>query len=79
MLLSGQLVLITGAGRGIGRAIALCFAREGASIALTGRDMDRLKLVAQEVRAAGGEAKILSLDVSRDDDADRAAEEVIGT
>ena len=41
MLLSGEVVLITGAGRGIGRAIALCFTREGASIALTGRDMDR--------------------------------------
>ena len=73
MLPRGQVVLITGPGRGIGRAIALCFAREGASIALTGRDMDRLKLVAQEIRTAGGEATAFSLDVTQDDDADRAA------
>ena len=79
MLLSGQVVLITGAGRGIGRAIALHFALEGARIALTGRDMNRLEQVSQEIKAAGGEAVSSSLDVTRDDVADRVAKEVIGT
>ncbi|MFT3859613.1 MAG: SDR family NAD(P)-dependent oxidoreductase [Aquabacterium sp.] len=47
------LALITGAGRGIGRATALRLARQGMDLVLTGRDAKRLEDVAQEVRAAG--------------------------
>jgi NAD(P)-dependent dehydrogenase (short-subunit alcohol dehydrogenase family) len=47
-------VLLTGATRGIGQAAAIDLAKQGAEVALVGRDADRVKAVAQEARAAGG-------------------------
>ena len=77
MLLKDKVVLITGAGRGIGRAVALCFAQEGARTVLTGRDMERLALVQREIHSAGGVAEAFVLDVTRDDDAAQVVERVI--
>ncbi|MBT5451731.1 MAG: SDR family NAD(P)-dependent oxidoreductase, partial [Gemmatimonadetes bacterium] len=58
---SGKVVLVTGASRGIGRAIALVFARAGAKVALAARSADKLEEVAGEVCAVGGEALVLSV------------------
>lgn len=65
MLLKGQRAIITGGGRGIGRAIALRFAEEGASVLVTARTASEVDAVADEIRSAGGRAAALAADVSQ--------------
>lgn len=61
--LSGRVALVTGAGRGIGRALAFGLAEAGASIALVARTQNQIDAVAAEVREAGGTAVALGADV----------------
>ncbi len=63
-LLTGKVVLITGASRGIGAAAARLFAREGAAVVLAARSTDALDRVATEVRADGGVADAVALDLA---------------
>ncbi|MFC1436984.1 SDR family oxidoreductase [Streptacidiphilus sp. N1-10] len=67
-LLTGKVVLITGASRGIGAAAARLFAREGAAVVLAARSADALARIVTEVRADGGVADAVALDL-----ADRAS------
>lgn len=62
--LAGKTALVTGASRGIGRAIALAYAEAGADVALLARDQARLDEVAAEVRAVGRRAVVVPCDVT---------------
>lgn len=64
MSLSGQVALVTGAGRGIGRHLARALAGEGMAVALLGRSPGPLDQVAGEVTAAGGRALAVPADVT---------------
>lgn len=68
MKLRDQAAIVTGAGRGIGRAVAIAFAREGAAVLLASRSERELERVAGEVESAGGRAVVAPTDV-RDESA----------
>lgn len=81
MELKGRVVLVTGAGRGIGRAVALAFAREGARVALVGRTKKNLVDVARELKELDAPAAVLPGDVSDEGVVSRvvaAAEQQLG-
>ena len=72
MKLENKLAFITGGGRGIGRAIALAFAREGADVSLVARTSREIDAVAAEARATGRAAAAFECDVSLAGDVERA-------
>jgi NAD(P)-dependent dehydrogenase (short-subunit alcohol dehydrogenase family) len=63
-ILDGKVALVTGGGRGIGRAIALALAGAGAAVVVTGRDIGKLEAVRTEIAASGGPALALACDVA---------------
>jgi NAD(P)-dependent dehydrogenase (short-subunit alcohol dehydrogenase family) len=75
MRLDGRRALVTGAGRGLGVACAAALAEAGAAVTLAARSQEEIEAVAESIRAAGGEARALVLDVL---DAD-AVQEAIAT
>jgi 3-oxoacyl-[acyl-carrier protein] reductase len=74
---AGDLAVITGASRGIGRAAALAFARRQVSVALLGNPGERLEQAAAEVRALGVTARAFACDVTSAAGVERAAGEVL--
>jgi NAD(P)-dependent dehydrogenase (short-subunit alcohol dehydrogenase family) len=71
MLLQNRVALITGSGRGIGRAMAELFAMEGASVFLTARTVTELAATAKEIASAGGKAAFAAADLAREKDCER--------
>jgi NAD(P)-dependent dehydrogenase (short-subunit alcohol dehydrogenase family) len=72
----GKRALITGASKGLGRAMALALAAEGAQIALVSRDRAQLEKVSGEISAAGSKAAVFVADVSREEDVLRLERDV---
>jgi NAD(P)-dependent dehydrogenase (short-subunit alcohol dehydrogenase family) len=68
--LAGRLALVTGATRGIGRAVALAYAKEGAHLILVGRTSGALEEVDDEIRIEGASATLLTLDLRTHDKID---------
>ena len=64
--LAGRNALVTGAGTGIGRAVAIAYAAEGARVGLLGRRVAPLEETASMIRAAGGESLVLPTDVAKE-------------
>ncbi len=70
MELDGKIAIITGPAKGMGEAVTMALAREGADLALAGRDMAPIETVADKVRALGRRAVTVRCDVTSPEDAD---------
>lgn len=77
VMLQDQIVIITGATKGIGNYAARTLAREGTKIVLVGRDSERLREVADELRQMGAEALAVKTDVRSEDEVRRMVDQVV--
>jgi NAD(P)-dependent dehydrogenase (short-subunit alcohol dehydrogenase family) len=78
LIFSGKTVLVTGAAKGIGRAVAMHMAREGARVAMLDRDHEALEVAASQVAAGHNHAAVtLTADVSRSDQVSKAVAEAV--
>ncbi len=76
-VLKGKVAIITGAGRGLGKAFALRFADEGARLLLPDISLERAQETAREIKAGGGEAVAMLTDISDEKSTKKMADEVV--
>jgi len=76
MDLTNKVVVITGGGSGIGRALALTFTKEGARVACLGRRLERLQETVEEIEKNGGSGLAVSVDITDAEQVRRAVEEI---
>ncbi|XP_038217432.1 uncharacterized oxidoreductase TM_0325-like [Zerene cesonia] len=79
MSFKSKVVVVTGSSGGIGAAIAILFAKEGADVVVIGRDDEKLKNVKEQCETYGRTPLVLKADVSKDDDAKKIIAETINT
>ncbi|KAL0818864.1 hypothetical protein ABMA28_008183 [Loxostege sticticalis] len=77
MSYNNKVVLVTGASSGIGAAIALKFAEEGANVAIVGRKVDKLKNVSENIAKVGNKPLVIAADVTKEDDAKRIVNDTV--
>ena len=75
--LQGQVAIVTGAGRGIGHAVATALAREGATVVLAARTRQQLASIAAAIRESGGAALAIPTDVTQDAGVEAMVEQAI--
>ena len=75
--LAGRVALVTGSGRGIGKAIAEALAHEGAHVVLTSRTASQVEQAAKAIRGSGGQAKAVPADITDERDVTRLVEEAL--
>ncbi|PYT20981.1 MAG: short-chain dehydrogenase [Acidobacteria bacterium] len=76
--LEGKVAVITGASKGLGKAMALALAAEGARIALVSRNIEQLNEVGRAVKNAGGEARVFQADVAEEEQVRKLERDVTG-
>ncbi|HTM07659.1 MAG TPA: SDR family oxidoreductase [Verrucomicrobiae bacterium] len=75
--LRGKIAIVTGAGRGIGRAVALALGEAGIRVALAARSEEEIRSVAQEIRRKDSDAIALAADLTRDADMERIVKQTV--